>query len=125
MSQLLKSFMGIFLILFMIVTSLGILAAYFQVMNAQDLQARIVNEVENGDYAAPVVKNCFDYAAKNGYKLAVTYYYEDGGVVQATQKEAALSDVEMVEMARIDLSFPFRVAFFKIDKEHTFSSYAR
>ena len=44
MSQIIKAFMGVFLTLFMEVTAMGILAAYMEVMNAQDMQARIVDE---------------------------------------------------------------------------------
>ncbi len=46
MSQIIKAFMGVFLTLFMAVTAMGILAAYMEVMNAQDMQARIVDEIE-------------------------------------------------------------------------------
>lgn len=46
MSQIMKAFMGVFLTLFMAVTAMGILAAYMEVMNAQDMQARIVDEIE-------------------------------------------------------------------------------
>ena len=38
MSQIMKAFMGVFLTLFMAVTAMGILAAYMEVMNAQDMQ---------------------------------------------------------------------------------------
>ena len=37
MSQIIKAFMGVFLTLFMAVTAMGILAAYMEVMNAQDM----------------------------------------------------------------------------------------
>lgn len=42
MSQIIKAFMGVFLTLFMAVTAMGILAAYMEVMNAQDMQARLL-----------------------------------------------------------------------------------
>lgn len=42
MSQIIKAFMGVFLTLFMAVTAMGILAAYMEVMNAQDMQAELL-----------------------------------------------------------------------------------
>lgn len=125
MSQVVKTFMGIFLILFMIVTSIGILTAYLQVMNAQDLQARIVDEIENSDYAAEVVKGCFDQSTRYGYSLQLTYYFENGGTVCVKAKDSVPSDVESIAMARVELSFPFQVGFLNINKAHTFTSYAR
>ena len=59
MSQIIKAFMGVFLTLFMAVTAMGILAAYMEVMNAQDMQARIVDEIENSDFNTGVVRQCF------------------------------------------------------------------
>lgn len=43
----------------MAVTAMGILAAYMEVMNAQDMQARIVDEIENSDFNTGVVRQCF------------------------------------------------------------------
>ena len=57
MSQIMKAFMGVFLTLFMAVTAMGILAAYMEVMNAQDMQARIVDEIENSDFNTGVVQH--------------------------------------------------------------------
>ena len=59
MSQIIKAFLGVFLTLFMAVTAMGILAAYMEVMNAQDMQARIVDEIENSDFNTGVVRQCF------------------------------------------------------------------
>ena len=56
MSQIIKAFMGVFLTLFMAVKAMGILAAYMEVMNAQDMQARIVDEIENSDFNTGVAR---------------------------------------------------------------------
>ena len=43
MSQIVKAFLGVFLTLFMAVVALGVLSTYMEVMNAQDMQARVVD----------------------------------------------------------------------------------
>lgn len=68
MSQIIKAFMGVFLTLFMAVTAMGILAAYMEVMNAQDMQARIVDEIENSDFNTGVVRTVF--SAERGSRIS-------------------------------------------------------
>lgn len=125
MSQIIKTFMGVFLILLMTVTSIGILTAYMKVLNAQDLQARVVDEIENSDYAASVIRAGYGEAQKAGCGLTVTLYYEGGGTVVLTDASQVPGNTEDVSMARVELTFPFRVAFLGIEKEHTFTGYAR
>ena len=72
MSQIMKAFMGVFLTLFMAVTAMGILAAYMEVMNAQDMQARIVDEIENSDFNENVINTCVSQGADAGYQVEVT-----------------------------------------------------
>ena len=50
MSQIMKAFFGIFLIMFMTVTSSGILSGFMTVVEAQNLHAQIINELEDSDF---------------------------------------------------------------------------
>ena len=85
MSQIIKAFMGVFLTLFMAVTAMGILAAYMEVMNAQDMQARIVDEIENSDFNTGVVRQCFLQSEEAGYQLKVTFFNENSTVATVSQ----------------------------------------
>lgn len=125
MSQIIKTFLGIYLILFMAVTSVGILAAYMQVLGAQDLQARIVDELENSRYAAPVIRAEFEEANRAGCRLTVTLYYENGRTIAAESASRIPDSTQEVCMARVELSFPFQVACLGIRQEHTLTGYAR
>lgn len=125
MSQIIKTFLGIYLILFMAVTSVGILAAYMQVLGAQDLQARIVDELENSHYAAPVIRAEFEEANRAGCGLTVTLYYENGRTVAAASASRIPGNTQEVCMARVELAFPFQVACLGIRQEHTLTGYAR
>ena len=46
MSQIMKTFLGVFLIMFMVVTSSGVLSGFMTVVEAQNLHAQIINELE-------------------------------------------------------------------------------
>ena len=50
MSQIMKTFLGVFLILTMVVTSAGILSSFMEVMAAQNMHAAMVNEIEDSDF---------------------------------------------------------------------------
>jgi len=125
MSQIMKAFMGVFLTLFMAVTAMGILSAYMEVMNAQDMQARIVDEIENSDFNSNVIKECFRQSEQAGYQLSVTLFCQEAAMVTAHSDSEIPSVTEGVELAKVEMSFPFRVGFLGIDKTHTFVSYAR
>ena len=59
MSQIMKTFMGIFLLLFLMASSAGMLGAFLQVLKAQDMHAMIVDELENSDYCLSVLEESF------------------------------------------------------------------
>ena len=125
MSQIIKAFMGVFLTLFMAVTAMGILAAYMEVMNAQDMQARIVDEIENSDFNTGVVRQCFLQSEEAGYQLKVTFFNENSTVATVSQVSQIPYGMDGVDMAKIEMQFPFQVAFLGINRQHTFVSYAK
>ena len=125
MSQIIKAFMGVFLTLFMAVTAMGILAAYMEVMNAQDMQARIVDEIENSDLNTGVVQQCFLQSEEAGYQLKVTFFNENSTVATVSQVSQIPYGMDGVNMAKVEMQFPFQVAFLGINRQHTFVSYAK
>jgi uroporphyrinogen-III decarboxylase len=125
MSQIMKAFMGVFLTLFMAATSLGILSAYMEVMSAQDMQARMVDEIENSDFSPLVMRECYAQCEKAGYSLVITLFCEDQALCTIHSRSEVPSDITGVEVAKVELQFPFRVAFLGIETEHAFTGYAR
>ena len=55
-----KTFLGVFLIMFMVVTSSGVLSGFMTVVEAQNLHAQIINELEDSDYDSSVAQTCFE-----------------------------------------------------------------
>lgn len=125
MSQILKTFLGVFLVMFLAVTSSGILGAYMAVADAQDLHASMVNEIENSNFYPGVISNCFAQASTANCKLKVILYQNDYKEVICTKAGEIPMDTSRVTSARLELTFPFQIRFFGISQEHTFCAYAR
>lgn len=125
MSQIMKAFTGIFLILFMMLTVTGILGAFFQVTHAQNFYGVVVDELENSDYAPEVLKECFALAELSGYEIGVTLYPEHNPYIEVKQAENIPMDTDDVTMARVQLTYPVEVAFLGINLEQEIYGYAR
>lgn len=104
MSQIMKAFMGIFIILFMVFSSMGVLGAFLQVERALEFHSSVIDELENSDYADVVLENCLKEAEQYGYELEVTMYEE---------------------CAEVDLGFNIRIPFFGIESGQKIHGYGR
>ena len=124
MSQILKTFMGLFLILIMIATSVGLLSSFFSVMAAQNLHAAMISEIEDSDYYPIVIKECFQIANEKGYDLEMTLYGEDNSIKECTCQSDVPTDVKM-QMAKVTLKVNTILNFFGRNDEHILDGYAR
>lgn len=125
MSQIVKSFLGVFIIVIMMVSAGGILSAYFQVLSAQNTHARIVNELENSHYNPEVMRACFEEADKVNCKLRIILYPLEGESQLIDQKEMVASEISGIDEAEVCIEFPYQIAFLQIQQEHVISGYAR
>lgn len=125
MSQIMKGFLGIFMILFLVSSAVGILSAFLTVMDAQDLHESVINEIEDSNYSWNVLAENFEKVENSGYQLEVVLYYADGGQAVCSSGTELPSDSRAVTLARVDLRFPFQVGFFGVNEMHTLSGYAR
>lgn len=127
MSQIFKVYMGVLIILLMGFTAGGILGAYLSVAGAQDFHALVISELEGSDYYPGVVESCYARASEAGYQLEIAYYTENGasGVWDGTGVLPEAVEGQQIEMAKVSLTFPLRIAFFEIRQEHTLCGYAR
>ncbi|MBQ8624844.1 MAG: hypothetical protein IJ419_01565 [Agathobacter sp.] len=125
MSQIIKAFTGIFIVLFMMCSALGILGVFFQTLQAQDFHALIVNELENSNYAEAVVENAFITSQTYGYELEIRFYQEAGEPVACGDVETIPENLEDVCMAQVTLQYPVEIAFFQVDEQQTIIGYAR
>lgn len=123
MSQIMKAFLGVFLIMFMAVTSSGVLSGFLTVVEAQNLHAQIINELEDSDFYSGVARQCFDSAAEKNDTLSITFYMADNSTHTAASASEIPASSDVVK-ARVELRFNYKVAFFGIDQEHVLSGYA-
>ena len=79
MSQIMKTFLGVFLIMFMVVTSSGVLSGFMTVVEAQNLHAQIINELEVTD-ASQITSS--DEIEKARVELKFTYAVAFFGIEQ-------------------------------------------
>lgn len=125
MSQIMKAFMGIFMILFMMVTATGVVGIFFQVSHAQNWYAVVVDELENSDYAPAVIRECFDVSEELGYKLELILYPEKDPYVSIGGTDAVPENTDKITMARVSIEYPLEIAFFGIYMEQELRGYAR
>lgn len=109
MSQIMKTFLGVFLIMFMVVTSSGVLSGFMTVVEAQNLHAQVINELEDSDYDSSVAQTCFENASKAGDTLELKLYMTDNSIRTVTDASQITSSDE-IEKARVELKFTYAVA---------------
>lgn len=125
MSQIVKAFLGVFLTLFLASSSLGVFTMYLEVLYAQDMQARIVDELENSNYHASVIADCFQICGKTGYQLALTVFGEDSSVTTIHSVDEIPAAMGTIDMAKVELQFELKSMFLGIEQTRSFTGYAR
>ena len=125
MSQIIKAFTGVFIVLFLMTTGTGILGAFLQTLQAQNLHGKVIDELENSDYATSVLEEAFEIAQRQGVTLEVLLYLKNGEVLSCDSKNTVPEVLENVEMAEVLLAYPIRIPFVGLNQSHRLAGYAR
>jgi hypothetical protein len=125
MSQVMKAFMGVFMVLFLMTTSTGVLGAFYQILYAQNSHAVMVDELENSDFAKSVMEACFETAEREEYRLQMSLYSSSKDTCICTSKEELPAETEDITMVEVLLFYDIEIAFFEIAKEQQLFGYAR
>lgn len=123
MSQVIKSFMGMFFLLALLLLGVGILSAQTDVSDALDYKADIIAELENSNYNAEVINACIRQANENGYSIEIKTFAPGNQTVSYTTPDAA--DTTKVVMAEVKLKYVYRIGFLNAVTEHQVRGYAR
>ena len=67
MSQVIKSFTGVFFMLLVLLLGTGVLSAQMDASNALSYKADLVAELENSNFSPQVLNGCIQQAIDNGY----------------------------------------------------------
>ena len=125
MSQIIKAFTGVFIVLFLMATSTGILEAFMQTLQAQNLHGKVIDELENSDYSLSVLEETFQLVADYGVTLEVLLYLEDGSFLRCDSQDSVPESLGAVTMAEVALDYPVQIPFVGLDKSHRLVGYAR
>ena len=123
MSQVIKSFLGVFFLLSMLLLGIGILSAQTDVADALDYKADIIAELENSNYNAKVMEACIRQAKESGYEVEITTYTPEKQTAVYTTDN--VSDTTDVVMAEVKLTYPYRIGFLNAVTDHQVRGYAR
>lgn len=125
MSQIMKAFTGIFMVLFMTAVSMGLLGAFLQVSKARSFHAMVIDELENSDYHKDVLEECLLAAEKNKYNMTVTLYEAEGGYVVCKSAADIPIDIASIDLARVDMEFFIIIPFLGVENAQNISGYGR
>lgn len=125
MSQVMKAFMGVFMVMFLMTTSTGVLGAFYQILHAQNTHAVMIDELENSDYARSVMEACFETAESEEYRLQMSLYSEEGGALTCTSISELPERTDDISMVEVILFYDMEIAFFEIAEEQQLFGYAR
>jgi hypothetical protein len=125
MSQVMKAFMGVFMVLFLMATSTAVMGAFYQVLHAQDTHALMIDELENSDYSKNVMKACFQIAEQENYRLQLSLYSNTEEGIICTSSADIPKSVSNIMMVEVVLFYDIEIAFFEIATEQQLFGYAR
>lgn len=125
MSQVIKAFMGVFMVMFLMITATGVLGAFYQILHAQNTHSAMIDEIENSDFARSVMVSCFDTAKKEDYALQLSLYSDAGEIRTCTSVSELPEDTSTVTMVEVILQYSIEVAFFEVATEQQMFGYAR
>ena len=125
MSQVMKAFMGVFMVLLLMTTSAGVLGAFYQILHAQNTHAVMLDELENSDFARGVMEACFETAKVEEYRLQMNLYSTSDKIKTCMRAEELPRNTENVRMVEVILFYDIELAFFDIAEEQQLFGYAR
>ena len=117
MSQVIKTFTGVFMVLFLMASATGVLGAFYQIMHAQNTHSHMIDEIENSDYARGVLETCFTIANEEEYRLQISLYSDTEQTQICTDADALPEQTGMINMAEVSLYYDVEIPFFDVAME--------
>lgn len=103
-------YISVFMILFGVSVSTGLIKANMTALRAAEFHMDAIAEIENSNFADSVIDACVNQAAECGYQLNVEKFTDTKGVTN---------------MAEVVLSYDYRIPFLNIDNKYCKRGYAR
>lgn len=109
MGQVIKAYLGIFLMMLLLAAGAGVIAAEVEICRARDFKTDVVTELENSNFHPDVIAACRQQAEDMGYDLQIDTYADGDGIRQAS----------------VTLVYSYRLGPFHTDTEHVLRGIAR
>lgn len=123
MNQVVKSFLGIFFLLVLIFTGVGIISAQINVSAALDYKSAVVTQLENSNYSPTVMNACIQQAADSGYVLEIRTFVKGKSMQVYTSPN--VTDTSDVTMAEVILNYPYKIPFLQVSVNQQVRGYAK
>lgn len=124
MEQVIKTYLGIFLMMVLATVGIGIVAAEAQICKARNFKSDVVVELENSDYNREVLNACMKQAEESGYRLQITLYEDTGEVILCENGNVPFWENE-VTMAEVILHYAYQMGPFHGKMEHSIRGFGR
>lgn len=125
MSQIIKAFTGVFITLFLTATGVGILGAFLQTLQAQNFHGKIIDEMENSDYAITVLNELFVDVNNQGNDLEIMLFLEDGTILECDSQSELPEKLNEINMAEVTLTYSVQIPFLGLNQNYCIVGYAR
>ena len=107
MGQIIKSFMGLFFLVMLIMLGCGIIGAQLDSVQARDYKAAVITEISDSGCNQSVIESCISQAESDGYALEVVVFESNGR-----------------RMAEITLEYDYRIPFLNYRNKYQLRGYA-
>lgn len=132
MKQVMETFFGTFLLMFLIVSCFGCLMAAINARNADKYKTEYIMQLEDSDFATGVAKKIFEDAAEHEYRITMQVYKDLGGTMTITpeltdytQFQTEVGDTTGTYMIRLTLTFDYSFPLMDVFTAHTLLGYAK
>lgn len=125
MSQIVKAFTGLIMMMFLMLTAIGVLGLFTDTISAHNLHSAMIDELENSHYAKAVLEDCFSSAETNAYQLEIILYSTESGRIVCKSKSQIPQSTEGVYMAEVVLAYGLESPFFYLNQQQEIAGYAR
>ncbi|NMC59414.1 MAG: hypothetical protein GYA51_08550 [Candidatus Methanofastidiosa archaeon] len=98
MSTIIKTYIGIFILLLGVFTMAGVMSACIDANNARDFHASVIAEIEDSNFAPSVINACKTQAANDGYELLI----DDNSIVKNEDGKTTLMQVILEYKYHVD-----------------------
>lgn len=109
MGQIVKTYFGIFLMMFLSVIGIGLISAEIEICKARDFKTDAVTALENSNYNQSVITEWQRQAQEEGYNLQIREYQDASGTA----------------MAEVVLTYSYQMSPFHAAETHCIRGYAR